>query len=225
MHKLTIEDDEGKTVVVPLIRDEITVGRQEGNSIRLTERNISRRHARFYRQTGTLFVEDLGSYNGIKVNGAQDRRGHRPEGWRPGHRRRLQADRARRPPGGDPAVRRRGAVSAGARRAGGGTAPLPGPVASVRRRRCRQRVRRWRRPRRCPAATIRRPRFHPSRPSDRRGAPPGAGARRRAGRRAHHPGAHAGRAGPGRRAPRRRGWWRSAPAWRAPSSCSIGPRW
>ena len=36
MHKLTIEDDEGKTVVVPLIRDEITVGRQEGNSIRLT---------------------------------------------------------------------------------------------------------------------------------------------------------------------------------------------
>jgi pSer/pThr/pTyr-binding forkhead associated (FHA) protein len=71
MHKLTIEDDEGKTVVVPLIRDEITVGRQEGNSIRLTERNISRRHARFYRQSGTLFVEDLGSYNGIKVNGSK----------------------------------------------------------------------------------------------------------------------------------------------------------
>jgi ABC transport system ATP-binding/permease protein len=71
MHKLTIEDDEGKTVVVPLIREEITVGRQEGNSIRLTERNISRRHARFYRQNGTLFVEDLGSYNGIKVNGTR----------------------------------------------------------------------------------------------------------------------------------------------------------
>jgi pSer/pThr/pTyr-binding forkhead associated (FHA) protein len=71
MHKLTIEDDEGKTVVVPLIRDEITVGRQEGNSIRLTERNISRRHARFFRQNGTLFVEDLGSFNGIKVNGGK----------------------------------------------------------------------------------------------------------------------------------------------------------
>jgi ABC transport system ATP-binding/permease protein len=71
MHKLTIEDDEGKTVVVPLIRDEITVGRQEGNSIRLTERNISRRHARFFRQNGTLFVEDLGSFNGIKVNGGR----------------------------------------------------------------------------------------------------------------------------------------------------------
>jgi ABC transport system ATP-binding/permease protein len=71
MHKLTIEDDEGKTVVVPLIRDEITVGRQEGNSIRLTERNISRRHARFFRQNGTLYVEDLGSFNGIKVNGGR----------------------------------------------------------------------------------------------------------------------------------------------------------
>lgn len=70
MHKLIIEDDEGKTVVVPLIRDEITVGRQEGNTVRLTEQNISRRHARFIREGGVLFVEDLGSHNGIKVNGA-----------------------------------------------------------------------------------------------------------------------------------------------------------
>lgn len=69
MHKLIIEDDEGKTVVVPLIRDEITVGRQEGNTVRLTEQNISRRHARFIKEGGVLFVEDLSSYNGIKVNG------------------------------------------------------------------------------------------------------------------------------------------------------------
>jgi ABC transport system ATP-binding/permease protein len=69
MHKLIIEDDEGKTVVVPLIRDEITVGRQEGNTVRLTEQNISRRHARFIREGGVLYVEDVKSYNGIKVNG------------------------------------------------------------------------------------------------------------------------------------------------------------
>src|SRR3954464_2412110 len=68
MHKLTIEDDEGKTVVVPVIRDEITVGRQEGNSIRLTEKNISRRHARIFRQNGNLMVEDLGSFIGVRVN-------------------------------------------------------------------------------------------------------------------------------------------------------------
>ena len=44
MFKLSIEDDEGKTTVVPLARDEMTVGRLEGNTIRLTERNVSRKH-------------------------------------------------------------------------------------------------------------------------------------------------------------------------------------
>lgn len=68
MYKLIIEDDEGKTTPVPIIRDEITIGRKEGNTIRLTERNVSRRHARIVRQNGSLFIEDLQSYNGIKVN-------------------------------------------------------------------------------------------------------------------------------------------------------------
>lgn len=71
MHKLIIEDDEGKSVVVPLVRDEITIGRQEGNTIRLTEQNISRRHARLFKQGSTLFVEDLGSLNGVRVNGSR----------------------------------------------------------------------------------------------------------------------------------------------------------
>jgi len=69
MYKLIIEDDEGKTTEVPIIRDEITVGRKEGNTIRLTERNVSRRHARITRQNNALYIEDLLSYNGIKVNG------------------------------------------------------------------------------------------------------------------------------------------------------------
>jgi pSer/pThr/pTyr-binding forkhead associated (FHA) protein/tetratricopeptide (TPR) repeat protein len=73
MLRLVIEDDEGKQTVVPLIRDEITIGRQEGNTIRLTERNVSRRHARLLRMGAgddiTVIVEDLDSYNGIKLNG------------------------------------------------------------------------------------------------------------------------------------------------------------
>src|SRR5512139_2385420 len=69
MFKLVIQDDEGKTTVVPLIRDEITIGRKEGNTIRLTERNVSRRHARVVRQNGSILIEDLDSYNGVKVNG------------------------------------------------------------------------------------------------------------------------------------------------------------
>src|SRR5260221_1932420 len=71
MFKLVIQDDEGKTTVVPLIRDEITIGRKEGNTIRLTERNVSRRHARILRNNGEVQVEDLGSYNGIRVNNAR----------------------------------------------------------------------------------------------------------------------------------------------------------
>ena len=71
MFKLTIEDDEGKTTVVPLARDEITIGRLEGNTIRLTERNVSRRHARLVRQNGALYIEDLSSFNGVRVNGAK----------------------------------------------------------------------------------------------------------------------------------------------------------
>src|SRR2546426_5602830 len=68
--KLIIEDDEGRKTVVPFVREEITIGRQEkGNTIRLTERNVSRHHARLLRTNGSLYVEDLGSFNGTRVNG------------------------------------------------------------------------------------------------------------------------------------------------------------
>lgn len=67
--KLIIEDDEGRKTVVPLVREEITIGRQDGNTIRLTERNVSRRHARLVRNNGSVLIEDLGSYNGVRVNG------------------------------------------------------------------------------------------------------------------------------------------------------------
>jgi pSer/pThr/pTyr-binding forkhead associated (FHA) protein len=67
--KLIIEDDEGHTTVVPLEQDEITIGRKEGNTVRLTDRNISRQHARLVRSNSSLFIEDLDSYNGVKVNG------------------------------------------------------------------------------------------------------------------------------------------------------------
>ena len=69
--KLIIEDDEGRKTVVPFVRDEISIGRKEGNTIRLTERNVSRRHARLLRGGSHVFIEDLGSYNGVKVNGGR----------------------------------------------------------------------------------------------------------------------------------------------------------
>jgi ABC transport system ATP-binding/permease protein len=73
MWKLVIEDDEGKRTVVPLSRDDYTIGRQEGNTIRLTERNVSRTHGRVWRRQNGIsqvfVVEDLRSYNGVFVNG------------------------------------------------------------------------------------------------------------------------------------------------------------
>lgn len=68
--KLTIEDDEGQKTVVPLVREEYTLGRREGHTIRLTERNVSRDHAKIKKDdNGGYLLEDLGSYNGVFVNG------------------------------------------------------------------------------------------------------------------------------------------------------------
>lgn len=79
MWKLVIEDDESKRTVVPLTREQYSIGRKDGNTIRLTERNVSREHARLYKKANgagtpsvekpTFVLEDLTSYNGVFVNG------------------------------------------------------------------------------------------------------------------------------------------------------------
>ena len=69
MRKLVIEDDEGKQTIVPLVREEITIGRLDGNTIRLTERNVSRNHARLIRDNGSLFFENTAARYGSKKNG------------------------------------------------------------------------------------------------------------------------------------------------------------
>ncbi|MEJ7728891.1 MAG: FHA domain-containing protein [Polyangiaceae bacterium] len=71
MWKLTIEDDEGKQTSLPLAHDEYGVGRAEANAIRLTDRNVSRKHAVLRRNGQGWFVRDLSSYNGTYVNGAR----------------------------------------------------------------------------------------------------------------------------------------------------------
>ena len=67
--QLIIINASGEEVKVPFLRDEISVGRQEGNTIRLQDRNISRRHARLKRIAEKVFIEDLDSYNGVMLNG------------------------------------------------------------------------------------------------------------------------------------------------------------
>ncbi|MFT3917746.1 MAG: FHA domain-containing protein [Anaeromyxobacteraceae bacterium] len=68
--KLVIEDEAGTKSTVPFTGTEITVGRgAEGITYRLADRNVSRRHARFFLLNGAVFVEDLGSLTGTRVNG------------------------------------------------------------------------------------------------------------------------------------------------------------
>jgi hypothetical protein len=57
---------------VALPEGSLLVGRGPGASgLRLEERNVSRRHARFVRAGALALVEDLGSRNGTFVNGVR----------------------------------------------------------------------------------------------------------------------------------------------------------
>ena len=71
MWKLTIEDDEGKQTALPLAHDEYGLGRGDENTIRLTDRNVSRKHARLAKNGEAWIIRDVNSYNGTYVNGVR----------------------------------------------------------------------------------------------------------------------------------------------------------
>jgi pSer/pThr/pTyr-binding forkhead associated (FHA) protein len=47
----------------------VTIGRSRDCDVTLDDANVSRRHAELRREGGTWVVADLGSTNGVKVNG------------------------------------------------------------------------------------------------------------------------------------------------------------
>ncbi|MBS2021700.1 MAG: FHA domain-containing protein [Deltaproteobacteria bacterium] len=67
--KLIVEDDEGRRTIVPILGDQLAIGREEGNQVRLSEKNVSRKHARLVKEGGRIFIEDLKSFTGVRVNG------------------------------------------------------------------------------------------------------------------------------------------------------------
>ena len=81
MWKLIITDDQGEHTTVNLVREEYRIGRGDDNPIRLTERNISRRHAMLRRTASGFAITDAGSMCGSFVNGVRVHReqplGHR----------------------------------------------------------------------------------------------------------------------------------------------------
>lgn len=77
-YRLIIEDDGGKTTVYPLPDGVTPIGRLDGNTIRLMERNVSRRHAELVRLGQRVFIKDLDSFVGTKLNGERIDRVARP---------------------------------------------------------------------------------------------------------------------------------------------------
>ena len=67
--KLIIEDDEGRRTVVPLFRDELAIGRAGDSLVRLTGKDVSRKHAKLVRRGGRIYLEDLSTFGTVRVNG------------------------------------------------------------------------------------------------------------------------------------------------------------
>jgi pSer/pThr/pTyr-binding forkhead associated (FHA) protein len=84
--RLRIEQGPGAGRTFALASGEITIGRQEGNTIVIDDRQLSRRHARITDGADGPTVTDLDSANGTFVN---DRRIDAPQPLRPGDRLRL----------------------------------------------------------------------------------------------------------------------------------------
>ncbi len=56
---------------IPLIREKLVVGRRESCDIPMRFPNISGRHCELNYRNGYWFIRDLGSTNGVKVNGTR----------------------------------------------------------------------------------------------------------------------------------------------------------
>ena len=62
--------DIGVVVSIPPTRS-VVVGRGADADVRIADESLSRRHARFFHLGGGHYVEDLGSTNGVRVEGSQ----------------------------------------------------------------------------------------------------------------------------------------------------------
>ncbi|MBL8606075.1 MAG: FHA domain-containing protein, partial [Myxococcales bacterium] len=68
---LAVYGPTGKQVVELPEAGEVVVGRAEPATVVVDDPSLSRQHARFFREGGGVFVEDLGSTNGTFVRGAR----------------------------------------------------------------------------------------------------------------------------------------------------------
>lgn len=69
MLTLTINEKGGPSRTETFDKEEVTIGRVQGNDIILAKGNISKRHSRIVLKDGKLVIQDLKSTNGTYVNG------------------------------------------------------------------------------------------------------------------------------------------------------------
>lgn len=68
-HLLETQDATGEGQSFVLDADELIVGRGEKANFQLLSEEVSRKHARLTRHEGEYAIEDLGSRNGVLLNG------------------------------------------------------------------------------------------------------------------------------------------------------------
>ncbi len=67
--RLIVSLDGDNALKYPLFKSDMVIGRARDTDIRVAGRHMSRRHARVFIDHGVVMIEDLGSLNGITVNG------------------------------------------------------------------------------------------------------------------------------------------------------------
>src|SRR5215467_3529571 len=103
----------------------VTIGREEGNLLRLNDERVSRFHAKVQFDNGEIILTDLESTNGTRVNGnaVQIRR------LRPGDR--IGVGRSLLLFGSEQEIAARIVTLSGAATQAGGTGPVPGGATCI----------------------------------------------------------------------------------------------
>ncbi len=78
--ELILRKEDGLSERYALSPEGLTLGRSPDNDITLVDRLASRHHARIWAEDETVLVEDLGSRNGVEVNGRRVQRGEANSG-------------------------------------------------------------------------------------------------------------------------------------------------
>jgi pSer/pThr/pTyr-binding forkhead associated (FHA) protein len=69
MQMLIVQNPEGENRVFDLYGEDITIGRERGHDMQLAHASVSRDHAQVAWRAGGYAIVDVGSHNGIYVNG------------------------------------------------------------------------------------------------------------------------------------------------------------